>query len=84
MQNVLISLIKCSESFSGRVIAMKRRESGFTLIELLIVIAIIGVLAVIAIPSYQMYKVLAHDAAAHSDLRNFITAQEAYYVDYSH
>lgn len=63
---------------------MNNKEQGFTLIELLVVVAIIGVLAGIAIPSYGVYRVLAHDAAAHSDLRNFVTAQEAYFVDYSH
>ncbi len=60
---------------------MKRSEKGFTLIELLVVVAIIGILAAIAIPQFAAYKVRAHNAQAKSDLRNGITAEEAYYVD---
>ena len=58
-------------------------ERGFTLVELLVVIAIIGVLAAIAIPQYNDYKTNGYDASALSDLRNAITAQEAYFVDNS-
>jgi type IV pilus assembly protein PilA len=58
-----------------------KKEKGFTLIELLIVIAIIGVLAAIAIPQFASYRSRAFDVAAMSDLRNAMTAQEAYYVD---
>ncbi len=54
---------------------------GFTLIELLVVVAIIGILAAIALPQFAQYKKRANDAAAESDLRNSITAQEAYYID---
>jgi prepilin-type N-terminal cleavage/methylation domain-containing protein len=55
---------------------MARR--GFTLIELLIVVLVIGVLAAIAIPKFAGVKDRAHVAAMKSDLRNLITAQEAY------
>jgi prepilin-type N-terminal cleavage/methylation domain-containing protein len=51
------------------------------LIELMIVIAIIGILAAIAIPQFAAYRVRAFNATAQSDLRNMITAQEAYYAD---
>ena len=61
----------------------KTRQSGFTLIELLVVVAIIGVLAAIALPAYANYRARGFDATARSDLRNLITAQEAYFVDYS-
>ena len=54
---------------------------GFTLIELLVVVAIIGVLASIAIPQFADYKKRAFNARAQSDLRNLITAQEAYFSD---
>jgi type IV pilus assembly protein PilA len=60
----------------------RRDEKGFTLIELMIVIAIIGILAAIAIPQFSAYRNRAYNAAALSDLKNAITAQEAYFVDW--
>ena len=54
---------------------------GFTLIELLVTVAIIGILASIAIPEFSDYKKRAFNARAASDLRNGITAQEAYFID---
>lgn len=56
-----------------------RRADGFTLIELLIVVVIIGVLAAIAIPQFTSTKERAFDAAAQSDIRNMMTAQESYF-----
>lgn len=56
-----------------------RKENGFTLIELLIVVVIIGILAAIAIPQFTNTKQKAFDAAAQSDIRNMMTAQEAYF-----
>ncbi len=57
------------------------KEKGFTLIELLVVVAIIGILAAIAIPQFAAYRERAFDSAAQSDLRNVMTAEEAYFVD---
>jgi len=51
---------------------------GFTLIEVLIVVVILGILAAIAIPKYQKTKDKAYFAVMRTDLRNLITAQEAY------
>ncbi len=58
-------------------------RKGFTLIELLIVVVIIGILAAIAIPKFSNTKEKAYLAAMKSDLRNLVTAEEAYFSDYT-
>lgn len=58
-------------------------RKGFTLIELLIVVVIIGILASIAIPKFAATKDKAKLASVKTDLRNIITAQEAYFADYA-
>ena len=58
-------------------------RKGFTLIELLIVVVIIGILAAIAIPKFANTKEKAYLASMKSDLRNLITAEEAYFGDYT-
>jgi type IV pilus assembly protein PilA len=60
-----------------------RKNSGFTLIELLIVVVIIGILAAIAIPKFSNTKEKAVVSAMKSDLRNYASAQESYYADYT-
>ena len=60
---------------------MISNKKGFTLIELLIVVVIIGILAAIAIPKFANTKEKAFVASMKSDLRNLITAQEAYFSD---
>src|ERR1051326_1341726 len=64
---------------TGEVVQMNRK--GFTLIELLIVVVIIGILAAIAIPKFANTKEKAYLASMKSDLRNLITAEEAYFAD---
>lgn len=54
---------------------------GFTLIELLIVVVIIGILAAIAIPKFSTTKGKAYIAAMKSDLRNLVSAEEAFFAD---
>src|SRR5438093_9389226 len=56
-------------------------RKGFTLIELLIVGVIIGILAAIAIPKFANTKEKAYIASMKSDLRNLVTAEEAYFAD---
>ena len=58
-------------------------RKGFTLIELLIVVVIIGILAAIAIPKFATTKDKAKLASVKTDLRNLMTAQEAYFSDNS-
>jgi prepilin-type N-terminal cleavage/methylation domain-containing protein len=58
-------------------------KKGFTLIELLIVVVIIGILAAIAVPAYAGTKAKAYTASMKTDLRNLVTAQEAYFSDNS-
>ncbi len=60
---------------------MPRTKKGFTLIELLIVVVIIGILAAIAIPKFANTKEKAYVASMKADLRNLVTAQEAYFAD---
>jgi prepilin-type N-terminal cleavage/methylation domain-containing protein len=61
---------------------MSRDARGFTLIELLIVVVIIGILAAIAIPKFSNSKEKAYLTSMKSDLRNLVTAQEAYLADF--
>ena len=56
-------------------------RKGFTLIELLIVVVIIGILAAIAIPKFATTKDKAKLASIKTDLRNLMTAQEAYFYE---
>ena len=58
-----------------------KNTKGFTLIELLIVVVIIGILAAIAIPKFANTKEKAYIAGMKADLRNLVTAQEAYFAD---
>ena len=60
---------------------IQNEEKGFTLIELLVVILIIGILAAIAIPKFANTKEKAYLASMKSDLRNLVTAEEAYFAD---
>ena len=59
------------------------RRDGFTLIELLVVVVIIGLLAAIAVPKLAATKDKSKLASIRSDIRNLMSAQEAYYVDYN-
>ena len=58
-------------------------KKGFTLIELLIVVVIIGILAAIAIPKFSNTKDKAKLASVKTDIRNYMTAEEAYFSDNS-
>lgn len=62
---------------------MLSNKKGFTLIELLIVVVIIGILAAIAIPKFANTKEKAYIATMKADLRNLVTAEEAYFADNS-
>lgn len=62
---------------------MLSNRKGFTLIELLIVVVIIGILAAIAIPKFAATKDKAKLASVRSDVRNLMSAQEAYFSDHN-
>jgi prepilin-type N-terminal cleavage/methylation domain-containing protein len=62
---------------------MLSNKKGFTLIELLIVVVIIGILAAIAIPKFANTKEKAYLTAMKSDLRNLVTAEEAYFAEWA-
>ena len=62
---------------------MLSNKKGFTLIELLIVVVIIGILAAIAIPKFASTKEKAYLTAMKSDLRNLVTAEEAYFAEWA-
>ena len=59
-----------------------KSSAGFTLIELLIVVVIIGILATIAVPKFAATKDKAKLAGVRTDVRNIMTAQEAYWAAY--
>lgn len=63
--------------------AQQSRRGGFTLIELLVVVVVIGILATLAIPKYAATKDKGKLASIRSDLRNIMTAQEAYWADHT-
>ena len=63
---------------------MLKMRKGFTLIELLIVVVIIGILAAIAIPKFANTKSKAYRTAMIEDLRNMVTAEEAFFSDSSY
>jgi prepilin-type N-terminal cleavage/methylation domain-containing protein len=61
----------------------RNARAGFTLIELLIVVVIIGILATIAIPKFAATKDKAKLASVKTDVRNALTAEEAYFSDWA-
>lgn len=58
------------------------RNHGFTLIELLVVMAILALLIAIALPRYTDARLKALRAEIQSDLRNLVSAEEAYFDSY--
>ncbi len=64
----------------GKPVRHGSNRRGFTLIELLVTVVILGILAAIAIRVGNP-KDSAYNAQMISDLRNLMTAQEAYYAD---
>lgn len=56
-------------------------KNGFTLVELMIVVAIVSILSAIAIPQFDKYRSKSFNAAAATDVKNFKSGLESYYVD---
>ncbi len=59
------------------------RHRAFTLIEIMIVIVVIGILSTVAMLKFAEVKKAAYTSRLKSDLRNFTTAQESYFNQYS-
>jgi type IV pilus assembly protein PilA len=59
-----------------------RGEKGFTLIELLVVMAIVGILSVIGIYQFAAYKMHTFCSSVETDVKNTVTAEEAYFSAY--
>ncbi|MDO9585549.1 MAG: hypothetical protein Q7I93_03585, partial [Syntrophales bacterium] len=51
------------------------------MIEIMLVIVIIGILVSIAISGFHFYIKKAYNVTVKHDLKNFVGAQENYYVD---
>jgi prepilin-type N-terminal cleavage/methylation domain-containing protein len=58
---------------------VRRDHRGFTLIELLIVAVVLGILTAIAITNFGNSKERAVVAAMKTDLRNLVSAEEAFH-----
>jgi prepilin-type N-terminal cleavage/methylation domain-containing protein len=79
----LPSKIRPSGRAGSTRVEARGRQRGFTLIELLIVVVIVGILAALAIPKFRDTKGKSYAATLKADLRNMVTAQEAYMYDHS-
>jgi type IV pilus assembly protein PilE len=69
-------------SASPAASARGRAAGGFTLIELLVIIMILAILMAVAFTNFSRTVERSADAAAISDLRNAMNAQEAYSADF--
>ncbi len=58
-------------------------RDGFTLIELMLALVIVGLLAAIALPQFSHARERTYVAVMKTDLRNFVTAEESYFYDFS-
>jgi prepilin-type N-terminal cleavage/methylation domain-containing protein len=58
---------------------MRHDNRGFTLIELMLVVVIVGMLASIVVPKFAHGKDRSLMAVMRTDLRNLVSAEEAFY-----
>ena len=57
--------------------------AGFTLIELMVVLVVIGLLAAVVGPQFSLARERTYVSVMVTDLRNFATAEESYFYDFS-
>jgi len=55
-------------------------KKGFTLIEIMIVVAILAILAAVAIPNFMTYRRTAQANSCQANLKQIVSAIEAYQV----
>ena len=67
-----------------RKILGRRRTRGFTLLEILIVVLIIGLIAALVVPNLVGQPDQAKVKMAQTQMKNFDTALQMYYLSNSH
>ncbi|MGD8371251.1 MAG: prepilin-type N-terminal cleavage/methylation domain-containing protein [Syntrophobacterales bacterium] len=58
-----------------------RKSKGFTLLELMTTLGVVAVIAAVAIPTYIAYLKRDRKVECQASVRNFLRAQELYYLD---
>ncbi|HVO65904.1 MAG TPA: hypothetical protein VMT12_05400 [Syntrophales bacterium] len=79
-------LLNKSAALKKDLLTTSRRiagSGGFTLIELVTVIILFFIIVFIAVGAFQIYAKKAYKIIISHDLREFVRAQEDYFIDYN-